>query len=812
MAERMIFEPVGMHCGGCVARVQKALDAVQGVTSAHVSLVEERADVQFDRPATAKAILEAAKSAGYPARTEQITFEVEGMTCASCVARVQDALQSVDGVSEATVNLASNEARVTRLVGTAPDDDLSAASKAAGYAATRSADGDDAAPTDRHSAEARLLRTRALLAIALGLPVFVIEMGGHLIPGLHEAVMRILGAQQSLILQFVLTALVLLIPGRVFYTRGVPALLRGAPDMNSLVALGTFAAFAYSTLVTFAPDLLPADARHVYFEAAVVIVALILLGRMMEARAKGQAGAAIRALIGLRPDVAIVEGPEGWAERPLADVQVGDHLRINAGARIAVDGVVISGDSRVDEAMLTGEPAPVRKREGDQVTGGTMNGQGTLTIRATHVGSDTVLAKIIELVDNAQGARLPVQGLVDRITLYFVPAVLGIAALTVAVWLMLGGGISQALVAGVAVLIVACPCAMGLAVPVSIMVGAGRAAKLGILFRQGDAMQRLRGVELVAFDKTGTLTKGTPALTDFEVAEGVDRDEALALIASAEQGSEHPIASALIAAAQEQGLTLRDQAQFEAVTAKGIRAEVDGHALRVGSAGLMEDVDLGGMIQRAQTWAAEGKSALYAVKDGAPLAVLAVADPLRDSTPETVRALQDMGLRVAMVTGDAEPTARAIAQRAGITDIRAGLLPDEKVAALETLSAGAPFAFVGDGLNDAPALARADVGIAIGGGTDVAIEAADVVLRRDDPFAVVTAVRLSRKIMANIRENLIWAFGYNIALIPLAAGLFAPLFGWQLSPAWAAGAMALSSLFVLGNALRLRRVRLEGAQ
>ncbi|MBC7285776.1 copper-translocating P-type ATPase, partial [Hoeflea sp.] len=568
----------------------------------------------------------------------------------------------------------------------------------------------------------------------------------------------------------------------------------------------------YSLVALFAPALLPERSRAVYFEAAAVIIVLILLGRWLEARAKGRTGAAIQKLLGLQAKTArvLVDGePEDVAIERIA---AGDILLVRPGERIAVDGEVTEGSARVDESMITGEPVPVAKLVGDPVTGGTVNGSGAFQFRATRVGADTTLAQIIRMVEEAQSAKLPIQGLVDRITLLFVPAVMALALLTVIVWLLVGPSpaLSYALVAGVSVLIIACPCAMGLATPTSIMVGTGRAAEMGVLFRKGDALQQLSTVDVVALDKTGTVTEGRPELTDLVLADGFERAEVLALVAAVEAQSEHPIAEAILRAAEAETVTRHDARNFTSITGHGVRAEVAGRDVLVGADRLMtrEGVDIGALADAERRLAEQGRTALYAAIDGRVAAVIAVADPVKPSSAAAIRALHDLGLKVAMITGDKRETAEAIGRETGIDHVIAGVLPDGKVAALDDLRGPSQhIAFVGDGINDAPALAHADVGISIGTGTDVAIESADVVLMSGDLRGVVNALEVSRRTMRNISQNLFWAFGYNVALIPVAAGLLYPVSGLLLSPVLAAGAMALSSVFVLTNALRLRRVR-----
>lgn len=803
----------GMTCASCVGRVERALKAVPGVQTASVNLATERADLTFTGAADPQAAVRAIESAGYAVREETTELAIEEMTCASCVGRVEKALTQLPGVLEASVNLATERARVRHLAGVVAITDLEAAVEKAGYktrrlsAATASADDQD---TDRREHEARGLRRSLLVAATLTLPVFILEMGSHLVPAMHHWVMQVLGQQTSWYLQFVLATLVLFGPGLRFFRKGIPALLRGAPDMNSLVSVGTAAAYGYSVVATFVPKVLPQGTANVYFEAAAVIVSLILLGRTLEARAKGRTSQAIKRLVGLQAKTARVERNGETLEIPLDQVTTGDIVLVRPGEKVPVDGEVVEGTSYVDESMITGEPVPVQKNVGADVVGGTINKTGAFSFRVTKIGANTVLAQIIRLVEEAQGSKLPIQALVDKVTLWFVPAVMAAAALTFLIWLIFGPdpALTFALVNAVAVLIIACPCAMGLATPTSIMVGTGRAAELGVLFRKGEALQALRDVSVIALDKTGTLTKGRPELTDLVPAEGFEHDEVLALVAAVETRSEHPIAEAIVAAARQRNMTLAAIESFDATPGFGVTASVAGRTVAVGADRFMTQLglDVSQFQQTAQRLGEQGKSPLYAAIDGRLAAVIAVADPIKDSTPEAIKALHALGLKVAMITGDNAATAAAIAKQLGIDEVAAEVLPDGKVAALKKFRLnGARVAFVGDGINDAPALAEADVGLAIGTGTDVAIEAADVVLMSGDLRGVPNAIALSQATIRNIKQNLFWAFAYNAVLIPVAAGALYPLNGTLLSPIFAAAAMALSSVFVLGNALRLKR-------
>ena len=801
----------GMTCASCVGRVEKAIANVPGVAKASVNLATERADIAFSGKPDVPAVINAIRNAGYEVGEKTIELAIEGMTCASCVGRIEKALKAVPGVTSASVNLATERATVRVAGGGEAASRLAQVVKAAGYAASEVVTGktEDGEP-DRREAELRSLKISLVAAAILTIPVFVLEMGSHLVPAIHDFVMETVGMQESWYLQFLLTTLVLFSPGLRFFKMGIPALLRLAPDMNSLVVLGTTAAWGFSVVATFAPQLLPEGTTNVYYEAAAVIVTLILLGRYLEARAKGRTSEAIKRLLGLQAKSARVLRNGEAVDVPLQEVYTGDVIIVRPGEKIPVDGVVIDGSSYVDESMITGEPVPVTKAAGSDVVGGTVNRNGSFTFRATKVGSDTLIAQIIRMVEEAQADKLPIQAMVDKVTNWFVPAVMLAAAATFVVWLVFGPdpALTFALVNAVAVLIIACPCAMGLATPTSIMVGTGRAAEMGVLFRRGDALQTLRDAEIIAVDKTGTLTLGKPTLTYFNTSEGFSRNEILGLVASLEARSEHPIAEAIVDAAKRDGLPLTAADNFEATPGFGVAALVAGRKVEVGADRFM--VRLGHSVASfandAERLGREGQSPLYAAVDGRLAAIITVADPIKPTTPEAIAALHSLGLKVAMITGDNRRTAEAIARRLGIDEVVAEVLPDGKVTAVKRLaSKGQRVAFVGDGINDAPALAAAEVGLAIGTGTDVAIESADVVLMSGDLRGVVNAIALSKATIRNIGQNLFWAFAYNAALIPVAAGALYPVNGALLSPVLAAGAMALSSVFVLTNALRLKR-------
>ena len=807
------FPVEGMSCASCVGRVERAIAGVEGVGGVSVNLATQRAHVALSSGRVETAAIDAAiRKVGYEPRESVVELSVSGMTCASCVGRVERALKGVPGVLDAAVNLATSRASVRVLGGPEMAPSLVEAVSAAGYEAEPIRNAVDTADRERQARETELsgLRRDVVLAAIATLPLLVFEMGMHMSETLHHFLAGRIGEFNIKVLSFLLAGFVMAVPGQRFIRKGWPALLRGAPDMNSLVALGTTAAFLYSSVATFMPGLLPDGTEYTYFEASAVIVTLILIGRWIEARAKGSTSEAIRRLMSLQAKTARVLRDGSEADVAIETVIVGDVVIVRPGERIPVDGEVVSGSSYVDEAMITGEPIPARKQAGSAVTGGTVNGTGSFRFSARKVGADTLLAQIVATVEAAQGAKLPIQAVVDRVTMWFVPAVIGLSLLTFAIWLIFGPSpaLSYALVNAVAVLIIACPCAMGLATPTSIMVGTGKGAELGILFRQGQALQSLKDSKVIALDKTGTLTKGRPELTDIAVTDGFAEDEVLRLVATVETLSEHPVAEAIVAGARQRGLMLAEPTDFSSEPGFGAAARVDGRRVEVGADRLMRrlGLDLSVFAGEAAHIGDAGKTPLYAAIDGKLAAIIAVADPVKETTPAAIAALHGLGLRIVMITGDNERTAKAIAARLGIDEVVAEVLPTGKAEVVKSLQVGGVrVAFVGDGINDAPALAQADVGIAIGTGTDIAIESAGVVLMSGDLSGVATAIALSQATIANIQQNLVWAFGYNVVLIPVAAGALYPAFGVLMSPMFAGLAMALSSVSVLANALRLRR-------
>ncbi|MCW8908869.1 MAG: heavy metal translocating P-type ATPase [Sedimenticola sp.] len=802
----------GMTCASCSARVERALGKLEGVSGAPVNLATERASVSYDESViTPGALVEAVREVGYSPVVDELEIGVGGMTCANCSARVERTLNRMAGVIQASVNLATERATVRFVPATVGPDEIAGAIEEAGYEPRPLEDDGDAETRQEAAREAgrRAMRRDLWLAVALTLPVVILAMGSHFVPGFQDSLNAL--APQGLWdwSQALFTTAVILGPGRRFFRPGWIAYRHLSPDMNSLVMTGTGAAWGYSLLVLLQPGIFPPDARNLYFESAAVVLTVILMGKYLEELAKGRTSAAIRKLVGLQAKTARVLRDGIEEELAVARVEIGDRVVIRPGERIPVDGQVEKGESYVDESMLTGEPVPVAKQPGDNVVGGTVNQHGQLQVSATQVGKDTVLAQIIRLVERAQGAKLPIQGLADRVVRVFTPTVIGIAAVTFLAWLALGPdpAITLALVSAVAVLVVACPCAMGLATPAAIMVGTGRAAELGVLYRKGEALEQLSHVDRIVFDKTGTLTEGKPRLTDLEAVDG-DRTGALRLAAAVEAGSEHPLAAAIVEAAQ--ALKLPAVEGFQAIPGYGVTARIEERQVQLGALRYLEreGIDPGELADTADRYSGDGKTPIFLAVDGRVQAVLAVTDPLKAEAAAMVQGLHRRGLQVAMITGDTRKTAEAIARQAGIDEVHAEILPDGKAKTVQAMQTrGQKVAFVGDGINDAPALAQADVGIAMGSGTDIAIEAADVTLTRGHLSGVVTALEVARRTLSTIRGNLFWAFIYNILLIPVATGIFYPAFGLHLDPMVAGLAMGLSSVFVIGNSLRLRRLK-----
>jgi len=744
-----------------------------------------------------------------PEQKADLVAPVRGMHCAACVAKVERALTSTPGVDQASVNLATEQAKVSFDPALTSVEALRAAVAAAGYelAEPRSGGGPvDEAEQAAREAEQRRQRTRLVIGALLSAPVLLGGMA-HLLPWV-PAVLK------NPWVLLVLTTPVQFWVGWQFHRAFLHDLRYRNASMSTLVSVGTSAAYFFSVAVTVWPHAFPQRGAMTYYDVSAVVITLVVLGRWLEARARGRTSEAIRRLVSLAPRTARIVRDGADVDVPTADVRVGDFVRIRPGERVPVDGVVTEGASTIDESMLTGESVPLEKRPDAKVFAGTVNRTGSFIFRAARVGSETTLARIVQLVADAQGSRAPIQRLADRVAAIFVPIVLAIAGLTFLAWWIFGPAPSAlyALTSAVAVLVIACPCAMGLATPTAIMVATGRGAELGILVKSATALELLDRVNTVVFDKTGTLTIGRLVVTDVMTGDGVAEDEILALAAAAEQGSEHPLGEAIVARAKERGLALPPISEFTTVPGQGIDAmAMDGRVL-LGNRALTDarGVDVEALASRARTLAAEGKTAVYLALGGRALGVIAVADVLKPEAAEVVEALTQRGLDVVMLTGDARPTAEAIAARAGVKRVLAEVLPEDKARVIARLQGeGRRVAMVGDGINDAPALARADVGIAMGSGTDVAIEAADVTLVRGDLRGVVAAVDLSRRTIRIIKENLVWAFGYNVVLIPVAAGVLYPIWGVQLSPILAGAAMAFSSVSVVTNSLRLKKWRSE---
>ncbi len=759
--------------------------------------------------------------------TEHATLDVTGMHCAACQGRVQRALETTPGVASASVNLMTGNATIDYDPDATTLEALADVVRSTGYEASipepdRTDHDEQAARDAAAEAEFRDLKTKAIVSLVAGAVAMLVSMplmagGSHgsttdpfmswvmrwLSPPLEAAFPFLYAAPESLLLGIllVLTVFVMAWAGRHFYTRAWSAFRHHSAEMNTLIAVGTGAAFLYSVVATFAPSLftsrgVPAD---VYYEAVIIIIALILVGNALESRAKRNTASALRGLISLQPATARVLRNGTEVDVPVAEVHSGDTVVVRPGERIPVDGTIIQGSSAVDESMLTGESLPVTRQEGDHVIGATINGTGSFQLRATTLGQASTLARIVRLMREAQGTRAPIQRLADRISAIFVPVVISIAIATFAVWHVAADAapVVRGFAAAVAVLIIACPCAMGLAVPTAVMVSTGRGAELGVLIKGGEALERAGKVDTVVLDKTGTVTVGSPAVTDIVPARGWNEDELLRVLASLERGSEHPLASAIIEEARSRGLELSEAKDFDAVTGKGVTGVVDGHKVAAGNDKLVTPLDT--------ITVPDARTIIHVAVDGQPAGAVAVADPIRDTSPQAVRRLRELGLDVVMLTGDNERTARAIAAEAGIERVVAGVLPEGKVEEVKRLQAeGRTVAMVGDGINDAPALAQADIGIAMGTGADIAMDAGDVTLMRGGLDAAVDAILLSRRTMRTMKQNLFWAFIYNVVGIPIAAGVLYPAFGILLSPILASAAMAFSSVSVVGNSLRLR--------
>lgn len=815
------YKVTGMTCSACSAAVQRTVSKMEGVSQAEVNLATETLRVSFDENKVDFAKLQAAvEHAGYglvePQVLKRAELGVDGMTCASCSSAVERALKKLDGVSEASVNLATNRAAFSYDPTKVKLTQVREAITKTGYTPLDLATEDTRdAEQEKRKRALRLMRFRLITAIIFSAPILYIAMA-HMFPKLGVPLPAFMNPH-TFPLVFALVQLLLTIPvifaGGRFFRVGFKTLIKGSPNMDTLVAIGTGSAFlygVYATVLIYLGDF--GFAQHLYFESAAVVITLVMLGKYLEAVSKSKTSEAIKKLMNLRPQTAVIVKDGVEMTVALDEVAMGDVVLVRPGAAIPVDGTVLDGASSVDESMLTGESLPVEKQPGSPVTGGSINGEGLLHFTVTRVGEDTALSKIIHLVEEAQGRKAPIAKLADVISGYFVPAVLGVAMLAAVIWALAGKDFNFVLNIFVTVLVIACPCALGLATPTAIMVGTGKGAELGVLIKGGEALETTHSINAVVLDKTGTITQGKPELTDIVRYTAEEEASVLTLTASAERGSEHPIARAIVSAAQSRDLPLLEPEQFRAIPGRGIEAVVNGRRVLAGSAKLLTDngVDISGSTADALKLSNSGKTLMYIAIDNALYSLMAAADAIKPTSRAAVQQLKSLGLEVYMLTGDNAATAKAVAETVGIDHVLSDVLPDGKANEVQKLqSQGKRVAMVGDGINDAPALVQADVGMAIGTGTDVAVESADVVLMRGDLSAVSAAVALSRATIRNIRQNLFWAFAYNVIGIPFAAGVFFAFGGPLLTPVFAGAAMALSSVSVVTNALRLKRFRLK---
>ncbi len=813
----------GMTCASCSARVEKVVGRLPGIKTASVNLATEKLHLEYDEKAVSFDVMKkAVEDAGYGLERKEaskhVVIPVEGMTCASCVMHVEKAVGKLNGVTAVSVNLATENADVKYEPARVRLSEIKKAITDAGYT-PREIDASDTVDHDaqRKEREIRTMWTKFIVSASASVPLLYIALV-HMIPGARIPLPSFLDPMRFPF-SYAIAQILLVIPaiaaGNRFYRNGSKALWHRAPNMDSLIAIGTAAAVLYSVYSTVRIALGDMEAvKNLYFETAAVILTLIMLGKTLETVSKGKTSQAIKKLMGLAAKTATVIHGGQESEIPISEVEVGDLLRVRPGEKVPVDGEVTEGYTSMDESMLTGESIPVEKKIGDPVTGASLNKNGTIVFRATRVGSDTALAQIIKLVEQAQGSKAPIARLADVVSGYFVPIVILIGLAAGAAWLISGQSAAFSMTIFTAVLVIACPCALGLATPTAIMVGTGRGAENGILFKGGAALEAAHGIQTVVLDKTGTVTEGKPVVTDVSLADGIGENALLQLAASAEKGSEHPLGDAIVQSAESRGLSLLALEKFLAIPGRGIEARIDGRSLLLGNEKLMSErgIALGTLTAESTRLADDGKTPMVVAIDGAPAGVIAVADVAKESSARAIRRLRDMGLQVVMLTGDNEKTARAIARQVGVDRVFADVLPQEKAVAVKKIQEeGRTVAMVGDGINDAAALAQADIGIAIGSGTDVAMESADIVLMRSDLADVTGAIQLSKAVIRNIKQNLFWAFCYNVLGIPIAAGLLHLFGGPLLNPIFAAAAMSMSSVSVVSNALRLRRFRIAPA-
>jgi P-type Cu+ transporter len=814
----------GMHCAACSSRIEKVVGGMQGVEKASVNLAAETMELSWnENEQRFEDIAERVKGMGFELVREENTdtirldVSISGMSCASCSTRIEKVLSNKEGINSVSINLANETGSIVYEKKKISQREIREVISGLGFEAKPVSAQQDLFEKKRTETAARLasMKKNLMLSMLLAVPLLTISMGEMMGLPLPEILNPHKHPVNFAFIQFLLVLAIMFL-GRNFYLNGIPALLRRVPNMDSLIAVGTGAAFIYSTW-NLIEIILGVDVHmkvmDLYFESAGVLLALVSLGKYMETRSKSHTSDAIAKLMQLTPETAtLLVGEEQEQEQkdiPAEEIEAEDLLLVRPGDRIPVDGIVVKGRSVVDESMLTGESLPISKTEGDIVIGGTLNSNGVLHVKAQQVGQDTMLSRIVRLVQEAQGSKAPIAGMADRISLYFVPIVMCIAVLTGLAWYYVGSAdFSTSLRFFIVVMVIACPCAMGLATPTSIMVGTGRGAQLGVLVKGGEALEMAEKIEAVVFDKTGTLTHGKPKLTDVvTVDKAAAVNELLFLAASCEQNSEHPLAEAVVTGAIDRDLTPVQPQSFDAIQGKGIQGQVDGKTILLGNKQLLEDkgISVTAMDATVSDLSAQGKTVLFLAVDGEFAAIFGVADTLKDEVPQAVARMQEMGLRLIMLTGDQETTARAIAGQAGLDEVIAEVLPDKKADVIKDLQKeGLRVAMVGDGINDAPALARADVGIAMGTGIDIAIESGDMVIMKGNLDGVITALGLSRAVMRNIRQNLFWAFAYNIVGIPVAAGVLTLFGGPALNPMIAGGAMALSSVSVVSNALRLR--------